>query len=332
MDTNFFFDDIYKKCEQIRIRKEEKQEKSIIEACFKLMESQKKAGFFYDNSDFFELIINYLDYFNQTDYFYPEEYFQKGTIVKKGLYTPIVDRMLLNKEVLGKIKNYSDTESIIKKQSDLDENKKFLYKLIQYCKLTYENPSKIETVSLRLLKYAKKINVIEADIIAIFNKYKLYREGLLEIDEAFPYKDKNILYSSEKYSLNDIYRYLNIELNDGNLNNISRKKYVINRIKRDSALIADLKIIHNHTCQICGTQIKLGNNIFYSEGHHIKPIGRPHFGPDTSDNILIVCANCHVMCDYGSIKLDVHSLNNMDKHVINREFINYHNTSIFLKN
>lgn len=54
-----------------------------------------------------------------------------------------------------------------------------------------------------------------------------------------------------------------------------------NRIIRDSALSAQLKQYHSNTCQICGKKLKIGENKYYSEGHHIKPLGEPHNGPDT---------------------------------------------------
>jgi putative restriction endonuclease len=35
----------------------------------------------------------------------------------------------------------------------------------------------------------------------------------------------------------------------------------------------------------------------YAEACHIKPLGRPHNGPDTPENILCLCPNCHVLFD-----------------------------------
>lgn len=34
-----------------------------------------------------------------------------------------------------------------------------------------------------------------------------------------------------------------------------------------------------------------------SEGAHVRPLGIPHNGPDTLDNILCLCPNCHVLFD-----------------------------------
>jgi putative restriction endonuclease len=42
----------------------------------------------------------------------------------------------------------------------------------------------------------------------------------------------------------------------------------------------------------------------YAEGGHLRPVGRPHNGPDTADNVLCLCPNDHVRLDRGTIVLD----------------------------
>jgi len=37
----------------------------------------------------------------------------------------------------------------------------------------------------------------------------------------------------------------------------------------------------------------------YAEAAHIRPLGDPHNGPDTPDNILCLCPNHHVLFDHG---------------------------------
>jgi len=106
--------------------------------------------------------------------------------------------------------------------------------------------------------------------------------------------------------------------------NPGRKLTTINRIIRDTALSNDIKRLVNYRCQLCDITIKLTNNNYYIEAHHIKPLGKPYNGPDTRDNILIVCPNCHVKCDYKLITLSLPKiLNNIQK--INQEYINFHN-------
>ncbi|MGH3370905.1 MAG: HNH endonuclease [Nocardioidaceae bacterium] len=43
--------------------------------------------------------------------------------------------------------------------------------------------------------------------------------------------------------------------------------------------------VHDHTCQICGLRLESPAG-GYSEGAHIRPLGRPHDGSDTADNVL----------------------------------------------
>lgn len=37
----------------------------------------------------------------------------------------------------------------------------------------------------------------------------------------------------------------------------------------------------------------------YAEAAHVRPLGSPHNGPDTPDNILCLCPNHHVLFDHG---------------------------------
>lgn len=75
----------------------------------------------------------------------------------------------------------------------------------------------------------------------------------------------------------------------------------VERIVRDSAVVRRVKQIHNHECQICGFTIVGGGGQRYSEGAHIRPLGRQHGGPDVESNVLCLCPNCHVRLDNGAI-------------------------------
>jgi hypothetical protein len=95
------------------------------------------------------------------------------------------------------------------------------------------------------------------------------------------------------------------------------------RVLRDTALARRIKADEDYKCQLCGVRIILRNGQPYAEAHHVKPLGKPHEGPDTPDNILCVCPNCHVRLDYGAVRLTYDVLKN-----IRTEFINYHNENI----
>ncbi len=78
-----------------------------------------------------------------------------------------------------------------------------------------------------------------------------------------------------------------------------RVRGTVLRVVRDSQLAHAVKSIYNHECQVCGTAIPTKNG-FYSEGAHIRPLGRPHNGDDSLSNLICLCPNHHVMLDKGS--------------------------------
>jgi hypothetical protein len=101
------------------------------------------------------------------------------------------------------------------------------------------------------------------------------------------------------------------------------------RILRDTELSRRIKQLHSYRCQICGLSIELPDGRFYAEGHHMKPLGSPHNGPDTEANILCLCPNHHAAVDLGAIDIDLHSLSMAPGHMVGAEFVEYHNTVIW---
>lgn len=99
----------------------------------------------------------------------------------------------------------------------------------------------------------------------------------------------------------------------------------ISRLVRNGGLVQQIKAVHGHRCQVCGTTLELRPGIFYSEGHHLKPLGTPHNGPDVKENIISVCPNCHVRLDFAAAKIDRGTLLLVQGHSIRDEFIDYHN-------
>lgn len=120
----------------------------------------------------------------------------------------------------------------------------------------------------------------------------------------------------------------NVEsIHEGN-DNPSRKKTEIYRILRDTELSKQIKSLYDNVCQICGNRIKLKEK-FYSEAHHIKPLGY-YNGPDVFSNLIVVCPNCHVKLDYAAVKIQEDKLK-VKKHKISEEYINFHNDVLFNK-
>lgn len=124
-----------------------------------------------------------------------------------------------------------------------------------------------------------------------------------------------------------------------------RIKTEVYRVIRDTKISKALKELYNHNCQICGKRIE-ANNFIYSEAHHIKPLGKPHNGPDSFDNIIVLCPNHHAEFDYGIIAIKddftiIHKMADnefiykpiilLKGHNINTDFLKYHMNEIYTK-
>ncbi|MGD9020656.1 MAG: YDG/SRA domain-containing protein [Lysobacterales bacterium] len=111
-----------------------------------------------------------------------------------------------------------------------------------------------------------------------------------------------------------------------------RVKSFTTRTVRDTMASERVKRKHDYRCQACSTRIEhLGGA--YAEAVHIKPLGRPHNGPDKPGNILCLCPNCHVLFDAWAFTIEEDGtltgalqgkLNEIGEHRINRDFLAYH--------
>lgn len=107
-----------------------------------------------------------------------------------------------------------------------------------------------------------------------------------------------------------------------------RRPKNIDSIIRSQAKVNLIKRIRQHTCQICQDRLQIGPNSFYSEVHHVRPLGEPHNGPDSLPNMLCVCPNCHKKLDYGFVEIDYSTLTILVSHMVGEEFVNYHNQKV----
>jgi HNH endonuclease len=112
----------------------------------------------------------------------------------------------------------------------------------------------------------------------------------------------------------------------------------VERLQRDSAVSRRVKALHDQLCQICGQELRIPGAL-YSEGAHIRPLGRPHDGSDVLANILCLCPNDHVRFDTGAIHIRDdftivdsttagHSLRTVPAHHIDVAAIRYHRHNI----
>jgi hypothetical protein len=109
---------------------------------------------------------------------------------------------------------------------------------------------------------------------------------------------------------------------------VGRSTVVLYRPIRDSHLIRYLKSLHANRCQLCKDTLFLSEILTFSEAHHIRPLGKPHHGPDKADNILVLCPNCHVRCDHAALRLTKEMLFIHPAHAISDVYLTYHNTVI----
>lgn len=111
----------------------------------------------------------------------------------------------------------------------------------------------------------------------------------------------------------------------------------ISRRIRDTALTRHVKELYADQCQVCQTSIGGIGGRVYSEGAHVRPLGRPHLGADTLSNILCLCPNHHVQLDIGGMVVmddftvrstsdqsTIAELRFMNSHRLDLDFVKYH--------
>jgi putative restriction endonuclease len=81
-----------------------------------------------------------------------------------------------------------------------------------------------------------------------------------------------------------------------------RVDQVIQRIVRNTDIAQQVKLLHDHRCQICDERLSTPSGP-YAEAAHIQPLGDPHNGPDIIENVLCLCPNHHVQFDLGAFTI-----------------------------
>jgi len=119
-----------------------------------------------------------------------------------------------------------------------------------------------------------------------------------------------------------------------------RATTVQDQLLRDQSLVAELKSLYDHMCQVCGCRLQSSLDTGYSEVHHIKPLGEPHNGPDVPENMVVCYPNHHADFDNGMLTVELETytvthayddavsgtqLTIRGHHQIRSSFLRYHN-------
>jgi len=153
--------------------------------------------------------------------------------------------------------------------------------------------------------------------------------GLYRVDQ-FDFKPSEDGPNIFSFHLVKIDLFTTSDLSEGT-HSPGRKEHTTQRIIRSTQVAIQVKRLHKYQCQICGTTLETPSGP-YAEAAHIKPLGAPSSGPDVPDNVLCLCANCHVLFDKHAFTIDenlrsTHLLTKIEthpKHPISSEYLEFH--------
>lgn len=215
------------------------------------------------------------------------------------------------------------------------------YNNIDYSKPNEMIENRVNPEKSLMNSYEVKNRVIEENKI---NKESLNAEQK-EVVKENTKEEEEVIKNVNKKSIviNRIKRNKKVSLNvDWNVTP-ARKSVAINKVIRNYSVVKYLKDLYKNRCQVCGTRLEIGLGRFYSEVHHIRPLGK-HAGSDTINNAIVLCPNCHILFDRGSImidqtKMEIRTINNDNdlngkkvefKHNIDIDNLIYHNRYIYV--
>jgi len=120
-------------------------------------------------------------------------------------------------------------------------------------------------------------------------------DGLYRVERYWPAKGKSgfVIY---RYRLVRDDLAIPDDLPDPPIGPGQHKSYTVTRVVRDTQIGKEVKALHKYTCQVCGESLVSPAGP-YAEAAHIRPLGKPHDGPDSKDNVLCVCPNHRVLFD-----------------------------------
>jgi predicted HNH restriction endonuclease len=179
----------------------------------------------------------------------------------------------------------------------------------------------------RTLAHEFDVNRIVSRISEVVARRGRWADGTFNAhditDNLIPALHAYVCFAKAKYPAS---REIIMEANDVPQGKIPQGvRQEISRLVRDTKMSQEIKALHEYTCQLCGIRMALRPGEFYAEGHHLKPLGRPHNGEDVPENVVCVCPNCHVLLDYNVVPITLGTLRLVPGHTVGRDYVDYHN-------
>lgn len=111
----------------------------------------------------------------------------------------------------------------------------------------------------------------------------------------------------------------------------ARSTAIVSRVIRNTQIGNTAKELYDYRCQVCNIRLETPSGA-YAESCHIKPLGRPHNGSDTLDNVLCLCPNCHALFDMHALTIQDdyyipevgRKLTLRDEHTLEQGYLGYH--------
>ena len=169
---------------------------------------------------------------------------------------------------------------------------------------TYKDKKFAEQILFDELTELSKAGTTESDfnkLVAVYEFYigKKFKVPFISNDER-EQKELEQFFKKTK-TKSDILKDLK------NLKDTDAEEIIVNHktYKRDNKTIAQLKILRDFKCQICGHSIPKKDGSKYIEAAHIIP--KHQKGRETPDNIILLCPNHHKEFDFGEPQIIVHN-------------------------
>lgn len=172
-------------------------------------------------------------------------------------------------------------------------------RLVPQSNFTYKDEKIAEKIIIDEIKALKKSGIKLEDYKKLIKLYEFvtgseYPEKEIDDDKK---EQEELLPIVEKSPRTQII----IELKQINVQTPELVEFNGKQYKRDNKSIVQLKILRNFKCQICEYGILKKDGSLYIEAAHITE--KKQKGPETPDNILILCPNHHKEFDLGNKKI-----------------------------